>query len=165
MASRSVVERPLATATRTAVDVDMAAAEVDVVGRAETKCAGCGHWTTEQKGVEPVGLLTWRARQGKLRPVVSERRSLVCPTRPARGGWLAVAASRGRLAGRRPRSGQGEGGQSETKRNRTTKKTGFLLCWSLTTVNPLSSCWTNVFFWVDVPIFLSIKSHQMALSP
>lgn len=60
---------------------------------------------------------------------------------------------------------RGEGGQSETKRNRTTKKTGFLRGWSLTTVNPLSSCWTNVFFWVDVPIFLSITSHQMALSP
>ncbi|KAK0754656.1 hypothetical protein B0T18DRAFT_41915 [Schizothecium vesticola] len=65
MASRSGVERPTATTTRTAVDGDED-------GRSRRRRTGRNKvrrpWRldTEQNGVEPVGLLTWRARQGKM---------------------------------------------------------------------------------------------------
>lgn len=131
-----------------AVDVDMAAAEVDVVGRAETKCAGCGHWTLDNGAKESgaCGLLTWRARQGKLRPVVSEAvTGLPNPTRTWRlAGGRCEPGSFGWTTATEP-----TGGRVRAKRNGTEppRKQVSLRGWSLTTGNPFcSACWTHVFF-------------------
>jgi len=59
-------------------------AGVDVVGRAETKCADRGHW----KWCGACWFVDMESSPRENGGLWSVRRSLACPTRPARGGWL-----------------------------------------------------------------------------
>lgn len=89
------------------------------------------------------------------------RRSLVCPTRPARGGWLAVVASRGRLAGRRPRSRQGGGSErNETEQNHQENRFPSRLVLDDGESFARLPCWT--FFFLGRCLYISLyQSHQI----